>query len=97
MGEEEAIFELLLKILNRNDYLYNVTHRIILNLLVSSRNQDKITANQLNKLRITFVGVGLKWLLQTITSAQTNASYMRTVEILRCCATCGYIYMKLVW
>jgi len=88
IGGISGMPRMLVLILARDDYLFTDTQKLILCLVSALRSEeDNASMDRLDEIRWKFVEFGLPEIQKRLLSPDINAGYMRTVEIVRACAS----------
>lgn len=98
-AEDEEFIAIVVRILSRDDFLYDAAQRLLLCFVSTSRmshfaydffltakGQEMTEADiqRLNTVRETVARISQHWLLSEIRETETSSHYIRNIEILRC-------------
>lgn len=96
LGEDQEFVSMLVKILSRDDYLYDAAQRLLLCVVSSSRMENTSRSyiagqemtepdvQRLNRVRELVACIAQHWLLSEVRETEINSHYIRNIEILRC-------------
>eukprot|EP01126_Amoeba_proteus_P045588 TRINITY_DN5113_c0_g1_i8.p1 TRINITY_DN5113_c0_g1~~TRINITY_DN5113_c0_g1_i8.p1 ORF type:complete len:274 (-),score=60.32 TRINITY_DN5113_c0_g1_i8:145-966(-) len=84
--EDELFLSRLVKVLTRDDFLYEGAQKILLCLVSQPKGNDlnSEVLQRINKVREVVAKVSQDWIIQEIRRTEFNSRYIRNVEILRC-------------